>query len=62
VSSISTSQVNRYLAEAELQPHRSKYWLNTTEKDPRLFAHQVQVVCQCYLEASGSASSAAVKP
>ncbi len=51
VSSISISQVNRYLAEAELQPHRSKYWLNTTEKDPQLFAQQVQVVCQCYLEA-----------
>jgi len=51
VSSISTSQVNRYLAEAELQPHRRKYWLNTTEKDPQLFEQQVQVVCQCYLEA-----------
>lgn len=51
VSSISTSQVNRYLAEAVLQPHRSKYWLNTTEKDPQLFSQQVQVVCQCYLEA-----------
>ena len=25
VESISTSQVNRYLAEADLQPHRSKY-------------------------------------
>ena len=31
VASISVSQVNRYLAEAELQPHRSKYWLNTKE-------------------------------
>jgi hypothetical protein len=51
VPSISTSQVNRYLAEAELQPHRSKYWLNTTEKDPQLFAQQVHTVCQCYLEA-----------
>jgi hypothetical protein len=51
VSSISTSQVNRYLAAAELQPHRSKYWLNTTEKDPKLFEQQVQIVCQCYLEA-----------
>ena len=51
VPSISTSQVNRYLAEAELQPHRRKYWLNTTEKDPELFGQQVQVVCQCYLEA-----------
>jgi hypothetical protein len=51
VKSISTSQVNRYLAEAELQPHRSKYWLNTTEKDPELFERQVQVVCSTYLEA-----------
>jgi transposase len=51
VKSISISQVNRYLAEAELQPHRSKYWLNTTEKDPQLFEHQVQVVCSTYLEA-----------
>jgi transposase len=51
VSSISTSQVNRYLAEAALQPHRRKYWLNTTEKDPQLFEQQVQIVCQCYLEA-----------
>jgi len=26
VSSISVSQVGRYLAQVELQPHRSKYW------------------------------------
>jgi transposase len=51
VVSISTSQVNRYLAEAQLQPHRRKYWLNTTEKDPQLFEQQVQIVCQCYQEA-----------
>jgi transposase len=51
VPSISASQVNRYLAEAELQPHRSKYWLNTTEKDPHVFEQHVQIVCQCYREA-----------
>jgi transposase len=51
VESISTSQVNRYLAEADLQPHRSKYWLNTTEKDPEVFDKQVQTVCNTYLEA-----------
>ncbi|MFH1918979.1 MAG: helix-turn-helix domain-containing protein, partial [Planctomycetota bacterium] len=28
VPSISVSQVGRYLAQAELQPHRSKYWLS----------------------------------
>jgi hypothetical protein len=51
VTSISVGTVQRYLAESELQPHRSKYWLNTTEKDPALFEQQVQVVCQTYLEA-----------
>ena len=51
VSSISVSQVGRYLAQAELQPHRSKYWLNTKEKDPEVFEQQVQTVCQTYLEA-----------
>ena len=51
VSSISVAQVGRYLAQAELQPHRSKYWLNTKEKDPDVFAQQVQIVCQTYLDA-----------
>ena len=51
VSSISVSQVGRYLLEAELQPHRSKYWLNTKEKDPEVFQQQVEDVCQTYLEA-----------
>ena len=51
VSSISMSQVGRYLAQSELQPHRSKYWLNTKEKDPEVFAQQVETVCQTYLEA-----------
>lgn len=51
VPSISVSQVGRYLAQAELQPHRSKYWLNAKEKDPEVFERQVQIVCQTYLEA-----------
>src|SRR4051794_27879274 len=51
VESISASQVNRLLREAELQPHRSRYWLNTTEKDPELFQAQVQIVCACYHDA-----------
>lgn len=53
VESISTSQVNRYLREAHLQPHKSRYWLNTTEKDPELFETQVQMVCACYHDAPG---------
>src|SRR3954469_18043378 len=51
VDSISPTQVNRYLREAELQPHKSRYWLNTTEKDPAVFQAQVEVVCGCYHDA-----------
>lgn len=51
VPSISASQVGRYLREAELQPHRSRYWLNTKEKDPAQFQAKVEEVCECYLEA-----------
>jgi len=31
-----------------LKPHRSRYWLNTTEKDPVVFEKQVQQVCDTY--------------
>jgi transposase len=51
VDAISPSQVNRYLREAELKPHKSRYWLNTTEKDPELFQAQVAMVCACYHDA-----------
>ena len=51
VGSISESQVGRYLREAELQPHKSRYWLNTKEKDPQQFQGKVEQVCTCYLEA-----------
>lgn len=51
VDSISTSQLNCYLREVDLQPHKSKYWCFTTEKDHKLFDQQVEVVCQTYLQA-----------
>jgi transposase len=51
VDSISASQINRYLREAKLQPHKSRYWLNTTEKDPEVFQVQVEIVCACYHDA-----------
>lgn len=51
VPSISASQVGRYLAESDLQPHRSKYWLTTTEKDPDVFQTQAEVVCQAWRDA-----------
>lgn len=51
VDHISSSHINRILREVDLKPHRSQYWCNTTEKDPELFAQQVEVVCQTYLNA-----------
>src|SRR4051812_25571478 len=57
VESISPAQVYRYLREAALQPHKSRYWLNTTEKDPKVFAQQVEAVCDTYLEAPASEKS-----
>jgi transposase len=51
VASISPSQVGRYLREAELQPHKSRYWLNAKEKDPQQFQEKVEAVCDCYREA-----------
>jgi transposase len=51
VTSISPSQVSRYLREAAMQPHKSRYWLNTTETDPARFEEQVKAVCETYLAA-----------
>jgi transposase len=51
VTSISPSQVSRYLREAALQPHKSRYWLNTTETDPVRFEEQVKTVCETYRRA-----------
>ena len=51
VASISSSQVSRHLREAAVQPHKSRSWLNTTEKDPVRFEEQVKTVCDMYLGA-----------
>jgi transposase len=51
VTSISESQVGRYLRQAELQPHKSRYWLNAREKDPQEFQQKVEAVCDAYREA-----------
>lgn len=52
VDSISPSRVGHYLRQAELKPHKSRYWLTTKEKDPELFKQQVIEVCQCYQQAA----------
>jgi hypothetical protein len=56
VASISVAQVGRYLLQAAVQPHRSKIWLNTTEKDPERFEREVATVCRTYLEAPRKAA------
>ncbi len=39
--------------EADLQPHRSRYWLNAKAKaeDPVAFAQQVETICTVYADA-----------
>lgn len=51
VASISASHVNRILRKVDLKPHKSRYWCNTTEKDPEVFQQQVKEVCCTYREA-----------
>jgi hypothetical protein len=53
VESISAARVNRSLSEAKLQPHRSRYRLNSKErdKDPQRFQERVETVCDCYHKA-----------
>jgi transposase len=56
VESISVAQVGRYLKQSALQPHRSKMWLNTTEKNPDTFEREAATVCQTYLDAPREAA------
>lgn len=57
VEGISAAQVGRYLKQAALQPHRSKMWLNTTEKDPEEFRREAAKVCATYLDAPRKAAA-----
>lgn len=34
-----------------MKPHLSRYWLNSKEKDPKLFQEQVEQVCEVYATA-----------
>lgn len=51
VPSISVRHLGRLLDEADLKPHRIRYWLNAKEKDDPNFLPQVQIVCATYAEA-----------
>lgn len=51
VASISPRHLGRLLNEADLKPHRIRYWLNAKEKDDPAFVPQVQTVCATYAAA-----------
>jgi transposase len=51
VESISVRHLGRLLNEADLKPHRIRYWLNAKEKEDPTFAPQVQTVCATYAAA-----------
>lgn len=53
VGSVSLSHLCTPLAEARLQPHKSRYWLNTEGTDPGVFEEQVRTVCRCCPGAPG---------
>jgi transposase len=45
---MSRSTIGRILAEADLKPHRSQYWLNSHDPD---FDTKAKIICQLYLDA-----------
>lgn len=53
VESISARHLGRVLDEADLKPHRVRYWLNAKEKDDPDFVTDVQYVCATYAAAAG---------
>ncbi len=51
IKSVSPASVWRFLNEADIKPHKSRYWLNTTEKDSDIFDKQCRNVCDIYRKA-----------
>lgn len=52
VETISPRHVGRVLEEMDLQPHRSRYWLNNErDQDPAAFDAQVKAICDLYVAA-----------
>lgn len=51
VESISVRSVGRLLEDADLKPHRTRYWMHPNIEDHDAFAQEVQQICQLYLQA-----------
>lgn len=54
VPAISVRHVGRILEEADLKPHRSRYWLTPRREDEDAFEAQVRTVCATYEQAAAS--------
>ena len=48
---ISERQVQRFLDQADLKPHRSEYWLNPRIDDQEEYENQAKNICDLYLQA-----------
>ncbi len=51
VESISVGAVGHLLREADVKPHRIRYWLNAKPEDPEIFDKQVREICGLYQKA-----------
>jgi transposase len=58
VESISPRQLDRILTDADLRPHKSRYWMTSRDKreDPERYEADVRNICDTYLEAPKIAS------
>ncbi len=52
VESIAPRSVGRFLNEADLKPHLTRYWLNANPDDPVQFKKEVETICDVYAQAS----------
>lgn len=61
VEQISPRQVDRFLSEARLRPHKSQYWLTSKDKreDPEQYHADVERICSTYQRAPELAAEGA---
>ncbi len=52
VEKISDSTVGRFLSEARIKPHLSRYWVNAQPEDPEQFEQEIREICGFYHEAT----------
>ncbi|MDM8548563.1 transposase [Desulfobacterales bacterium HSG2] len=51
VETISRDSVGRFLREARVKPHKTRYWLNADYEDEEQFGENVRTVCDAYQQA-----------